>query len=180
MRTLAKALQLAGAGDTIVLAKTDAPYRESISLVGSRHSGTSQQPFTIQGNGAILDGSAPAPAEAWEHYKGAIFRLRVRPTGNPQLFLDGRPAVRVFAAQAAKEPARSAAAPVVLGRGANLFLRRKEQAAGRLQAELRPRANRHHLVPRRARAHRRSDRAGIPSGRHQPVATAPEKCCCRM
>ena len=26
------------------------------------------------------------------------------PTGNPQLFLDGRPAVRVFAAQAAKSP----------------------------------------------------------------------------
>ena len=60
VRTLAKALRLARAGDTIVLAKTDAPYRESISLVGSRYSGTSQQPFVIQGNGAILDGSTPA------------------------------------------------------------------------------------------------------------------------
>jgi hypothetical protein len=104
VRSLTKALQLAGAGDTVVLAKTDAPYRESISLVGSRCSGTSQQPFIIQGNGAILDGSTPAPAEAWEHYKGAIFRLRVRPTGNPLLFLNDRPAVRVFAAQAAKGP----------------------------------------------------------------------------
>jgi hypothetical protein len=104
VRTLAKALRLAGPGDTIVLAKTDAPYRESISLVGSRCSGTSQQPFAIQGNGAILDGSTPAPAKAWEHYKGAIFRLRARPAGNPLLFLNDRPAVRVFAAQAAKVP----------------------------------------------------------------------------
>jgi hypothetical protein len=104
VRSLAKALQLAVAGDTIVLAKTDAPYRESVSLVGSRCSGTSQQPFVIQGNGAILDGSTPAPAEAWEHYKGAIFRLRVRPAGSPLLFLNDRPAVRAFAAQGAKGP----------------------------------------------------------------------------
>jgi hypothetical protein len=104
VRTLAKALRLAGPGDTIILAKTDAPYRESLSLVGSRCSGNSLQPFTIQGNGAILDGSAPAPAEAWEHYKGAIFRLRSRSAGYAQLFLDGRPAVRVIAAQAAKSP----------------------------------------------------------------------------
>jgi hypothetical protein len=104
VRSLAKALQLASGGDTIVLAKTDVPYRESISLVGSRCSGTSQQPFVVQANGAILDGSAPAPAEVWEHYKDAIFRLRVRPAGSPLLFLNDRPAVRVFAAQAAKGP----------------------------------------------------------------------------
>ena len=102
VRTLAKAMQLAGPGDSIVLAKTDAPYHESLSVTGSRHSGATQQPFTIQGNGAILDGSVPAPAEAWESYKGAIFRLRLRPTGYAQLFIDGRPAVRVFAPQAAK------------------------------------------------------------------------------
>jgi hypothetical protein len=104
VRTLAKGLRLAGPRDTIVLVKNDAPYRESFSLTGSRHSGTSQEPFTIRGNGAILDGSAPAPAEKWESYKGAIFRLRGRPMGYPQLFLDGRPAVRVFAAQSAKTP----------------------------------------------------------------------------
>jgi hypothetical protein len=104
VRTLAKALRLAGPGDSIVLAKTDAPYRESLSLTGSRHSGAAQQPFAIQGNGAILDGSVPAPGEAWELYKGAIFRLRSRATGYPQLFIDGRPAVRVFAPQAAKRP----------------------------------------------------------------------------
>ena len=51
-----------------------------------------------------LDGSAPAPAEKWESYQGAIFRLRGRPMGYCQLFLGGRPAVRVFAAQSAKSP----------------------------------------------------------------------------
>jgi hypothetical protein len=104
VRTLAKALRLAGPGDTIVLVKNDAPYRESFSLTGSCHSGTSEQPFTVRGNGAIFDGSAAAPAEKWESYRGAIFRLRGRPTGYSQLFLDGRPAVRVFAAQSAKTP----------------------------------------------------------------------------
>jgi len=104
VRTLAKALRIAGPGDTIILVKNDAPYRESFSLTGRRHSGTSQEPFTIQGNGAILDGSAPAPAEKWESYKGAIFRLRSRPMAYSQLFLDGRPAVRVFAGQSAKSP----------------------------------------------------------------------------
>jgi hypothetical protein len=102
VRTLAKALRLAGPGDTIVLAKSDAPYRESISLVGSRHSGTAQQPFTIQGNGAILDGSAPA--KVWVNYKGPVFRLAMPPAESPMLFLDSRPAVRVFAATTAKEP----------------------------------------------------------------------------
>jgi len=104
VRTLAKALRLAGPGDTIVLVKNDTPYREGFSLTGSRHSGTPEQPFTIRGNGAILDGSAPAPAEKWESYQGAVFRLRGRPTGYSQLFLDGRPAARVFAAQSATSP----------------------------------------------------------------------------
>ena len=104
VRTLAKALRLAGPSDTIVLVKNGTPYREGFSLTGSSHSGTAQTPFTIRGNGAILDGSAPAPAEKWESYQGAIFRLRGRPMGYAQLFIDGRPAVRVFAAQSAKTP----------------------------------------------------------------------------
>ncbi len=104
VRTLAKALRLAGPGDAIVLVKNDVPYRESFSLTGSRHSGSKEEPFTIRGNGAVLDGSAPAPAEKWEAYQGAIFRLRGRPMGYSQLFLNGRPAVRVFAAQSAKSP----------------------------------------------------------------------------
>jgi hypothetical protein len=104
VRTIAKALRLAGAGDVIVLAKTNTPYRESISLVGSRHSGTAKAPFMIRGNGAILDGSAPVPAKAWDSYQGAIFRFRPVQTGYQQLFLDGRPAVQVAASQSAVGP----------------------------------------------------------------------------
>ena len=132
VRTLAKALRLAGPGDTIVLVKNDAPYRESFSLTGSRHSGTKEQPFTIRGNGAILDGSAPAPAEKWEAYQGAIFRLRGRPTGYSQLFLE-RPAGGAGVRRAiGQEPAEIGAPAMVLARRAHLFLRRKEQTARRL------------------------------------------------
>jgi hypothetical protein len=104
VRTLTQALRLAQGGDVIVLAKTNIPYRESVSLVGGRHSGTAEQPFTIRGNGAVLDGSAPAPAELWERHKGAIFRLRARPMGYPQLFLDGQPASRVSVPATATAP----------------------------------------------------------------------------
>jgi hypothetical protein len=106
VRTIANALRLAGAGDVIVLAKTAAPYRESISLVGSRHSGTVKEPFVIRGNGAVLDGTAPVPARAWEPYKAAVFRFRPVQAGYQRLFLDGRPAVQVAVTSA--DRARSA------------------------------------------------------------------------
>jgi hypothetical protein len=104
VRTIAKALRLAGNGDTIVLAKTGVPYRESISLVGSRNSGTSERPFSIRGNGAIIDGSAPVPPKAWEHFQGATFRYRPLRAGYQQLFLNDLPAERVFASEKAANP----------------------------------------------------------------------------
>jgi hypothetical protein len=104
VRTIAKALLLAGNGDTIVLAKTKVPYRESFSLVGSRNSGTSQHPFMIRGNGATLDGSAPIPQNAWEHSKGAMFSFRPQRAGTQQLFLNNLPAERVFVSEKASSP----------------------------------------------------------------------------
>ncbi len=104
VQTIAKALWLAASGDAIVLAKTDQPYRESISLVGSRHSGTARQPFVIRGNGAILDGSAPVPPGAWANHEGPVFRFRPPQMGAQQLFLDDRPATRVFAGRSAGGP----------------------------------------------------------------------------
>jgi hypothetical protein len=95
LRTIARALCVADAADRIVLAKTDQPYRESISLVGARHSGSPMQPFVIDGHGAILDGSALVPVEAWQHYRGNVFRFRPSHAGYQQLFLEDRPAVRV-------------------------------------------------------------------------------------
>ncbi len=79
VRTIAKALRLAGAGDVIVLAKTNAPYRESISLVGSRHSGTAKEPVhdprqrrhsgrlrpgACKGMGILQGGDLPFPPAA--------------------------------------------------------------------------------------------------------------------
>ena len=95
VKTIAKALRLAQMGDRIVLADTGQPYRESVSLVGRRHSGYPNRPFTIEGNGAILDGSAPVPPDAWQHYRDAVFRFRPPRMAHQQLFIDDRPAIRV-------------------------------------------------------------------------------------
>jgi hypothetical protein len=95
VRTIARALELASQGDRVILANTGEPYRESITLTGSRHSGYATRPFILQGNGAILDGSAPVPAEAWEHYRGPVFRFRPPRLAHQQLFLNDRPLVRV-------------------------------------------------------------------------------------
>jgi hypothetical protein len=104
VRTIARALRLANAGDRVVLAKTAEPYRESFSLVGSRYSGRFGQPFMIVGNGAILDGSAAIPADAWEYCQGQVFRFRPEELGIQQLLLNDRPALHVSAGLLAKEP----------------------------------------------------------------------------
>ena len=94
VRTIGRALQLAHRSDRIVLAKTEQPYRERIALQGVGNSGYADKPFTIQGNGAMLDGSVPVRAEAWEHVEGEVFRFRPRRLGHHQLFVDGLPLVR--------------------------------------------------------------------------------------
>jgi len=104
VRSIAKALRLADTGDRIVLAATGQPYRESVSLVGSSHSGYSFQPLVIEGNGAILDGSAPVPPDAWEHYRGPVFRFQPPRLEYQQLFLAGRPAPRVAASRLVDAP----------------------------------------------------------------------------
>ncbi len=91
VRTIAKALRLARAGDRIVLAKTNEPYRECIALVGTRHSGAARLlPFILEGNGATLDGSAPIPADGWTFFRDNIFRFRPKTLIQPVLFLNGR------------------------------------------------------------------------------------------
>ena len=96
LHTITHALRLARAGDRIVLAKTDQPYRESITLSGARHSGNVLQPFVIEGNGATLEGAEPIPHDGWQHDRGAVFRYRPARTSFQQLFLDDTPAVRRY------------------------------------------------------------------------------------
>ena len=103
VRTIGKALAMAEAGDTLVLAPNSGPYHESFSLVGSRYSGAAH-PFTIRGNGAILDGTLPVQREAWEPYQGPVFRFQPRLAGYQQLYLGGRPAPRVAVAASARRP----------------------------------------------------------------------------
>jgi hypothetical protein len=95
VRTLAKAVRLAGPGDHIILADTGRPYREGVSLVGSRGSGNAGGPLVIDGNGAVLDGSAPIPPEQWKHERDNVFRFRPPQMGCCRVFLDGHAAVCV-------------------------------------------------------------------------------------
>ncbi|MEN6451313.1 MAG: right-handed parallel beta-helix repeat-containing protein, partial [Thermoguttaceae bacterium] len=104
VRTLGRALCLAQNGDAITMANTGLVYHESISLVGSRLSGSPQRPFVLRGNGAFLDGSAPIPPEAWRPYEGGVFRFRPRLMSYQQLFINDLPASRVIATGASHRP----------------------------------------------------------------------------
>jgi hypothetical protein len=104
-RTIAKALRIAGPGDRIVIAKTDRPYEESISLVGSKHSGTLEHPFIVEGNGAVLSGSSRVAHELWKHWNGNVFRFPLRQLTYQQFFLDGKPARRYVPASRDGSPA---------------------------------------------------------------------------
>lgn len=78
VRTLAKALRLATAGDRIVLANTGQPYRECVALQGNKNSGNGVWPLVIDGQGATLDGSAAIPGDSWELVADDVFRFRPR------------------------------------------------------------------------------------------------------
>lgn len=95
-RSLRRALELAEASDRIVLANTGQPYQESVTLQAGRHTGLPSQPFTIEGNGAILDGSALVPKDAWKFVETQVFRFRPPRTSFQMLFLDGKPLPRRY------------------------------------------------------------------------------------
>src|SRR5262245_47264223 len=67
VRTISRALELAQPGDLVHLVPNAEPYRETVSLSGGDHSGFGVRPFTIVGNGAVLDGSKPVPYSDWEN-----------------------------------------------------------------------------------------------------------------
>jgi hypothetical protein len=109
VRSIAKALRLAAAGDRIVIQNTGQPYREALSLIGSRHGGSLRGPLVIEGNGATIDGSTPIADEAWTLLSDDVFACRPARLGQQQLFLDGvaarrRPAVRESANPPALAP----------------------------------------------------------------------------
>jgi hypothetical protein len=102
VRSLARAMQVAGPGDHINVANTGVPYREVVSLSGGNNSGFVALPFVIAGNGAVLDGSAPIPDDAWTAMGGDLYRFKPDGGGNLRLFqTDGKPAPEVKLANGA-------------------------------------------------------------------------------
>jgi len=94
LRTIRRALEMAHAGDRIVLAKNDEPYRESLTLQGPRHGGALRVPLVIDGHGAILDGTLPVPATAWRFARRDVFQCEPVHRSTGLLYKDGMPISR--------------------------------------------------------------------------------------
>jgi hypothetical protein len=93
-RSIRRALQMADNGDRVVLAGTDEPYRESLTLQAGRHSGVESRPFEIVGNGAVLDGTHAVPKGVWRHAGDDVYRFRPSRMAYHNLFLAGKPVAR--------------------------------------------------------------------------------------
>lgn len=91
VRTLRRAMQLAGFGDRIVLTRSGAFYYDSFSLTGVQHSGTRLRPFTIVGNGATLSGARSVPREGWRRAGTDVWKLTMSRKGFYRLMNDGEP-----------------------------------------------------------------------------------------
>jgi hypothetical protein len=93
-KSISKALRIARPSDRIVVANTGQPYRDSLSVQGSNHSGTDRFPFIISGNGATLDGTVTLADAHWEYAGNDAYRARPPLMSFQQLFLDDQPVVR--------------------------------------------------------------------------------------
>lgn len=91
LRSLRAAMQKAGPGDTIELANNGTPYFGSATLAGPRHSALGGSRLTIDGHGAVLDGSQPVPSHAWKEVEGRLWKMTPWRKGHYQLVLDGNP-----------------------------------------------------------------------------------------
>jgi hypothetical protein len=88
-RTIARALRAAEKGDRVVIANTGQPYFGCVTLTGGSHSGFVERPFVIEGNGAILAGTAPVPEDAWEPFNATVVRFSPPRKAYQQLYRDG-------------------------------------------------------------------------------------------
>ncbi len=173
VRSLARGLELARPGDRIVMADTGVPYRESVTVSGGRNNGLGSQPFVIEGNGAVLEGSDLVPPKAWEHFHGDLFRFRpprcaVRSTISA--WSAGRSALL---GQYRRPIAQPGAARVVPGGWLDLFPRGRARIAGRISAFVREADRGDHAVRGARRRDPRSDGAGFSTRRHQRDTIAP-------
>lgn len=91
VKSIQRGFRLAGPSDTIVIANTGTAYFESIQLVGSRHSGNRQGPFTVIGNGAIVSGAKRVPSIAWREVGRDLWQLKPWRKGHYRLMRDDKP-----------------------------------------------------------------------------------------
>ncbi|WP_373652649.1 right-handed parallel beta-helix repeat-containing protein [Schlesneria sp. DSM 10557] len=91
VQSLKRAIQLARFGDIIILANTGTPYYDSISLTGSRNSGTAYTPFMIQGNGSTISGLRRLPPGSWRRESRSLWKVTLTRKGFYRLLRDGKP-----------------------------------------------------------------------------------------
>jgi hypothetical protein len=91
VRTIDRALRLAGPGDTIIIANTGVPYTGPVALAGSQNGGFERLPLTIVGNGAVVDGSQPVHPSAWTRVAPGLWRMTPWRKGTYLLLEGGRP-----------------------------------------------------------------------------------------
>jgi len=91
VQSLRRAMHIARFGDQINLTRTGAIYYDSLSLTGSRHSGTPNYPFTLIGNGATLSGMRAVPPEGWRKAGTDVWKLTLTRKGFYRLLRDGVP-----------------------------------------------------------------------------------------
>ncbi|MEX2286281.1 MAG: right-handed parallel beta-helix repeat-containing protein [Planctomycetaceae bacterium] len=103
VKSISRALRLAQAGDTIEIKNTGIPYHESFVLFGPRHSGYTSQKFMISGNGAVIDGSSPVPADSWVSIGSGLWKITPWRKGHYGLILNDQPVPVVAVPVAAHE-----------------------------------------------------------------------------
>lgn len=69
-KTIQLAIDKAVPGETINLANTGFPYRQTVVI---RKGGIKGKPITLDGHGAMLSGADPCPAQGWKEEKDGIY-----------------------------------------------------------------------------------------------------------
>ncbi len=93
--TLERAFQLARAGETIQLVKTDQPYTGSMVVGTPGRGGIEGHPVVLEGNGVQLRGFAPVPPSVWQYLGHSTYRMQPYRKGYYLLLVDGKPVERV-------------------------------------------------------------------------------------
>ncbi len=104
VKSIARAMHLARAGDQVLLTNTGVPYREQVAISGPCLHGFSHRPFVLDGRGAVLDGTVEASPGGWRPEMDNVFALRPRRLSTQQLFAAGEPLRRVALLHTADAP----------------------------------------------------------------------------